>query len=363
MKRPIVVEHVLDHERDWDEKGAYWRLPAPLSRCASDVALAIDGQDVPAEQVELRQGRVYWKGDAPPCADNSLVAHLTLCASRPPWLIGVVACLLVAAAASLTTWLLVPRLEAAPSQQAGQPLAARDFYPVVADEDGRLRLDKERFMQGVRVLLEENDPQAAGELIYLGQSNNVSLLLNDQERKDYGRLTRKYSLPHRGLDERRQQLFDCARRIVDGVGETFSGTGIEIVLHDTSNPLHSIQAVKNPISGRQLNDPTTNFGVELIRHYAQVKGGPAASFISYPLTLKDKRRIKSTTIPLYDERLGLYGFVCMNIDTSKLSTDELTPETKRFLEAFCMTRDSPEVKEIIENSAHHKASTTRGGKP
>src|SRR5262249_31664315 len=127
---------------------------------------------------------------------------------------------------------------------------------------------------------------------------------------------------------------------------------VEIVLHDTSNPLRSIKALQNPISGRHLNDPTTNFGVELIRYYAKVTLG-RASFISYPLKLKDGRSVKATTIPLYDERIGLYGFVCINIDISQLTEDakkaEVSRDLRKFLDSFTRTRDSQDIKDIKEN--------------
>src|SRR5262249_41738362 len=63
------------------------------------------------------------------------------------------------------------------------------------------------------------------------------------------------------------------------------------------------------------------------------------------------RMIKSTTIPLFDGRLGLFGFVCMNIDISRVKSDKLDEGTRAFLQAFRTTREPPvPIKEIIENT-------------
>ena len=42
------------------------------------------------------------------------------------------------------------------------------------------------------------------------------------------------------------------------------------------------------------------------------------NIISYPITLSDGRIVKATTIPIYNKN-QLVAFICINIDTSKLS--------------------------------------------
>lgn len=358
MTHDVEVELILDYCRDWDPGQRCWRLPDLLRPLARSVVVALDGEDVPPDKVELRDGCVYWKDDTQPVGpDASVVGHLALAPPAParwPWALALLAGLALVVGSSLATYQLAARPQPRAAALPGQPLAAYDFYPVVADDNGQLRLDPARFTRAVRELLARPDPRAASELVYLGQRNGVNLLLGAEDLQLYGRLSAKYAPPDPTADEHREQLFRAAARIVDGVGETFSGTGIEVVLHDTSNPLQSIRAVQNTISDRHVHDPTTNFGLRLIGHYAHVNGS-GASYIAYRLPLKkDKRVIKASTIPLYDDRFGLYGFVCLNVDTSKLSPRGADPETARFLEAFCMTRDNPVIDEIIENSQHHR---------
>ena len=120
---------------------------------------------------------------------------------------------------------------------------------------------------------------------------------------------------------------------MNGLGQSFAGTPIEIVLHDVRNPMQSIQALQNPISGRRLYQSTTNFGLELIKWYA-THPQSGSSFISYDLVGADGRALKSTTIPLYDQDYGLLGFVCMNVDISDISEARLDEKTRRFLAAF-----------------------------
>lgn len=136
---------------------------------------------------------------------------------------------------------------------------------------------------------------------------------------------------------------------MNGIGQTFSGTPIEIVLHDTRNPLISIVAVQNPISGRRLGDPNTNFGIQLIRNYSQSDRGSGQSFVSYGLTLKDGRQVKSTTIPLFNNVYGLIGFICLNIDISKMDGNDPVA-IGRFIEAFRSVTENEAISEMIQNS-------------
>jgi predicted transcriptional regulator YheO len=153
------------------------------------------------------------------------------------------------------------------------------------------------------------------------------------------------------LNEYRNDLFRVYRDIVNGIGQTFSGTGIEIVLHDVRNPLRSIVAIQNPISGRRLDDPTTNFGLELIKDYSIIPY-PGRSYVNYELTLSDGRRIKATTIPLYNKRHGLIGFICMNIDISRLSTKD-SVYLHSFLSRFTAISENHKIDELIEISKEH----------
>lgn len=233
---------------------------------------------------------------------------------------------------------------------SGKPLAAFDtLYPIVIDNHGQTQLDKERFVNAIGFLKINPSEQAIADLIYLGQQNNITITLSPEEKSDYQSLTKKLSSEDLNrIINKRDALFQTYKDIVDGVGQTFAGSGVEIVLHDTRNPIKSIVALQNPISGRQLGHPNTNFGVQLIKDYSAVNMR-GTSYISYPLTLKDGRAVKSTTIPIFDERYGLIGLICINIDISRIK--DMNPDAVRsFVRAVTKHHDQEKITELIDNA-------------
>jgi predicted transcriptional regulator YheO len=227
------------------------------------------------------------------------------------------------------------------------------MYPITSDQYGNISLNTSTFIDAANFLLKTENPKAAADLLYLGQSNNINLLLNNDEKGIYAKLHHHYDYSEFELiNEYKNDLFHVYRDIVNGIGQTFSGTGIEIVLHDVRNPLKSIVAIQNPISGRRLDDPNTNFGLELIKDYSIIPH-PGRSYISYELTLNDGRRIKSTTIPLYNKRHGLIGFICLNIDISGLSPEDPT-HLNSFITHFTAISENHKINELIEISKEHR---------
>ncbi|MDM0029114.1 PAS domain-containing protein [Variovorax saccharolyticus] len=231
----------------------------------------------------------------------------------------------------------------------GMALATYDeFYPIQADDNGALFLDRERFDKAVNFLTDNPSPRAIADLIYLGNSNNVALMLDGPAKTRYSHLTK---IPDyvalAQIDQERDHIFQPYRDIVNGVGQTFAGTPIEIVLHDTRNPLRSIIAVQNPISGRRLGDTNTNFGIQLIKNYS-LGQGRGESFVSYPLSLKDGRAIKSTTIPIFHDIYGLIGFICINVDISKMEANSL--DLGGFVDNFKATHPNDSIREMIQSS-------------
>lgn len=255
--------------------------------------------------------------------------------------------------ASLSVYVIGFR--AKPTEEAkvllGKPLAAyEEFYPIRANETGALIMDKERFEKAVEYFSENPSPKAIADLIYLGNANHVTLILGEKVKAKYLALSSQPDYASVAeADAQKDKLLQTYKDIVNGVGQTFAGTPIEIVLHDTRNPLISIVAVQNPISGRRLGDPNTNFGIQLIKNYSQSERGSTQSFVSYGLTLKDGRAVKSTTIPLFNNTYGLIGFICVNIDISKLDGKD-PAAVEKFVEAFRSVSDNDAISEMIQNS-------------
>lgn len=241
-----------------------------------------------------------------------------------------------------------------PKVLPGKALAAYDdLYPIRADERGTLYLDRDLFVKAVNHLSAEPSPRAIADLIYLGNSNNVTLLLDGATKAKYLMLTQQPDYAALAeVDREKDRIFQSYADIVNGIGQTFAGTPIEIVLHDTRNPLRSIVAVQNPISGRRLGDTNTNFGIQLIKNYSQGGGqgqGRGASFVSYALALKDGRPVKSSTIPIFHDSYGLIGFICINIDISQLDKKH-SEYVDHFIDNFKATMANDAISEMIQNS-------------
>lgn len=245
-----------------------------------------------------------------------------------------------------------PQTAEAPSVLPGKPLAAfEEFYPIRATETGALYLDKDRFVAAIDYFSKNPNPHAIADLLYLGQSNNVTLMLPDASKAAYNKLSEQPDYESlKEVNRQKDRIFQAYKDIVNGIGQTFAGTPIEIVLHDTRNPMKSIVALQNPISGRRLGDTNTNFGIQLIKNYSQTEGrGQGSSFVSYGLTLKDGRKIKSTTVPIFHDTYGLVGFICLNIDISKM--DGKNPQAvELFIENFKAVAENEQIAEMIQNS-------------
>lgn len=72
----------------------------------------------------------------------------------------------------------------------GKPLAAYEqFYPIRANEAGSLYLDKDVFEKAIDYFATNPSPQAIADLIYLGNSNHVTLTLGEGAKAKYVRLS------------------------------------------------------------------------------------------------------------------------------------------------------------------------------
>jgi predicted transcriptional regulator YheO len=386
----------LDPDRHWDGEKQIWRLPSGAGLDQKHYTLRYNSKVVPSDAyVSEADGlRIVKTGYYPKAGVKVLCDVDTEATSgsgaissketkeRPKFghslllaLVGIIPAVL----SSVVTWQVKgdPEKEEAPAKPPttvavgerkpnvplnGTPLAAMTEYPVV-EHSGVLKIDSGKFMAAVKTLRETRNAKGTAELIYLEKSNNYSYHLNDTEKALFEQLKKEVPVPDFSEQEQhRDRMFHIFKQIVDGVGKTFAGTPVEIVLHDVRNPLSSVVAVQNTISGRIIGCPTTNFGIHLIKWYA-TRVGEGSSFISYDLKLKSEP-IKSTTVPLYDKEYGLIGFVCINVAISQISEPkDATEVTKAFIAAFKATiPNQHEIKEIIDaaskNASPHPTPLT-----
>ena len=191
-------------------------------------------------------------------------------------------------------------------RQRGRNLEEYDFYPFGLDDQKRLHFDLDRFNSGVAYLLRHRDVTAGQQLILIGQQNNVENLLIGTALKDYRRLYTRYG-GDRVMDDTAEFLQNY-RRIVRLVGNSFPDTGIEILLHDLSNPASALSQLENNVTGRTVGAPATNLVLDLKTRRLQ-----SQDKLNYELNI-GARRFKCTTIPIYREELGLVGAICINVD-------------------------------------------------
>ena len=107
-------------------------------------------------------------------------------------------------------------------------------------------------------------------------------------------------------------LRECAK-IADALGKTLAPL-VEVVLHDLTQPEHSIISITNNLSGRKVGDPTTEIGLSRI---ADSKFPEILQ--NYPNRFPDGRPAKSTSIGLKNSKGEYVAALCLNVDISALS--------------------------------------------
>lgn len=232
--------------------------------------------------------------------------------------------------------------QAEPEARCADPalaLARYDDYPIVYNEGSRtLQLDYARFRRVVIAVDHDGNRCAGAELAYLGANNDLparrtgrTATFSSQEFEAYLRIVEASRTSRQlALRAARDQVVQRYGNVVKAMGNTFSGTPIELVLHDARDPIHSIAVITNPIDGRQFRDPNSNLGLAMILEFAR-RGPDAAAMENYRRRGNRDVPIRSTTIPLFDDRFGLVGVLCVNIDTSFSGSPERVTSLVRAL--------------------------------
>ena len=211
----------------------------------------------------------------------------------------------------------------------GRPLEDYGFYPFSLDDKKMLQFDFNLFNEGVKSLLRNRDFQAGKQLVLLGEQNNVRNVLKEPNLTNYKKLYKKYN-GDKVLDDSIQFL-DNYKRIVRLIGDSFPDCGIEILLHNLSNPSKALYHIKNNVTGRNIDAPATNLVMDLKRRDSNKEDK-----LNYELNI-GSRKFKCTTIPIYKEKMGIVGAICINVDYNYLN-DKVRNNTElmnKFLNAIC----------------------------
>lgn len=123
------------------------------------------------------------------------------------------------------------------------------------------------------------------------------------------------------LAKRREQL-EAIGRLVPGLAATL-GAAAEVVLHDLSDPEHSIKAIAGDITHRTLGGPLTDLVLRLLRARTTNQ-----DVVNYENVTKDGRKLRSSTIFISDGD-EVIGCLCINIDL----TGPLLAQ--KFLQDYC----------------------------
>jgi len=219
----------------------------------------------------------------------------------------------------------------------------KGYYPVeIAEGSNRPSLNSEVYAEALCYFLSDaaEDQLAAMDLVYLREDNlNIRDVLRARDRDLYERLVTKYQLRDFRREYRREtdRLFENIKRVIDDLGRTLRGVRFEILLHDVRNPLQSIIAEANAaeVSKRQVGDPSTRFVVNYVKHQGRsiIEAMESGNKVAYQKQFTRTKKVKATTTPLWDQKYGLIGILCFNIDMESI---EALDESGRaaFFEAY-----------------------------
>jgi predicted transcriptional regulator YheO len=232
--------------------------------------------------------------------------------------------------------------------QQGKNLEDYDFYPFGLDEKKNLTFDQSKFNAAVRHFLKHHDHVAARHLILVGEQNDVANTLAGDDKAFYRKLYSKY-----GGDKIRDdtaKFLANFKRIVRLIGDSFPDTGIEILLHDLTNPAKALCFIKNNVTGRNIEAPATNLVLDL-----KTRGQQNQDKLNYELKI-GARRFKCTTIPIYRDAYGLVGAICINVDVNYLNEEvRKSAETLgAFFKSLCKT-DMSLDENILSKEEYEKA--------
>ncbi|WP_300750419.1 PAS domain-containing protein [Janthinobacterium sp.] len=103
-------------------------------------------------------------------------------------------------------------------------------------------------------------------------------------------------------------LLEQIKQVAEGLAKTFAPF-CEVVVHDLLEPQHSVLAIHNNLSGREVGQPTTELGLARI-----LDPGFPQVVANYPNKFADGRQAKSTSIGIKDGDGNYIAALCMNVD-------------------------------------------------
>lgn len=137
--------------------------------------------------------------------------------------------------------------------------------------------------------------------------------------------------------------------LVKGLGEIL-GSDCEILLHDVSNPEHSIIACANAqVSGRGVGSPMTDFGLRMLKDpkYQKMTG-----VYNYQARTGDGRLLKCGVCFIRDAAGRIVGFLCINMDVTKIAA------AREALDEFFVWTPQGMPRRITANTSRRRSATS-----
>ncbi len=208
----------------------------------------------------------------------------------------------------------------------GKALTEYDFYPYAATPENFAAFSLKDFRLGMHHFLRHRDSRAAKQLIFIGDQNDIRRQLDEADKSTYEKLRGRYQAA--SVTDDTQEFLENYRNIARLIGRTFPNMGIEVLVHDLSNPTHSITTIESgEVTGRVVGMGTTTLLVDLMRR-VNLKQDK----LNYELNI-GSRRFKCTTVPILRKDFGVVGAICINIDINYIS-DQVVTSADRIAEFF-----------------------------
>lgn len=146
---------------------------------------------------------------------------------------------------------------------------------------------------------------------------------------------RKGALPE-AVAKERATLFAALRPVVEMLG-VMVGPNVEVLLHDMTNPEHSILAIANghisnrDVGGSIISGPRDDVGFYEAQRQLSIKGeGLHSVMLNYPTVTDGGLRLRSSTVLFRDSLGEPYAALCLNADMTMFEA------THAWLEGFLM---------------------------
>src|SRR2546430_1351140 len=138
----------------------------------------------------------------------------------------------------------------------GKNLDEYDFYPFDMDRNNIPQFNIKDFRLGIYSFLKHKDYTAARQLIFIGEQNNIRSTLEHKDMQEYEKLYKMYNGGKVADDT--NEVLENFRNIVRLIGSSFPDCGIEILLHNLSNPSRSLVELENNVTGRKIGNGATS---------------------------------------------------------------------------------------------------------